>query len=777
MPTLHKVAAVTSKGQIILPKAIRQGSSRDAGVLHIVSVLRNTKILKLLISFASKKNLGAIPLVLLGAIGYGSLFAQEQAQTMPLPGTALSPNASAPQVIDDLPASYADGLDEATKALVDKGRYVARLGDCVACHTGDKNKPLAGGLALTTPFGKLYSTNITPDPKTGIGRYSFEQFERVMRKGVAADGHNLYPAMPYPSYAKMSTDDLKALYTYLMKGVKPIEQANLPSDMSFPFNQRWGLTLWNWAFLEDKPFEPNPQQSAQWNRGAYIVQGAGHCGACHTPRDIGFQEKAMSEAGPKGVYYLAGETVENWRALSLRGLWTPEETAEMLKTGRNRHGAVAGNMVDVVQHSTQYLTDDDLLAIGIYLKSLPPSEYDKPMQVVQNPALTIAPAAQQVTTASAAKVPADLYTSRGGLGYLQFCNDCHRSDGAGVPGVFPPLDGNLTLQQDDPATFMHIMLTGAKTAQTKTYARVLTMPSFSRLSDAEIAEIGNFVRKHWGHPESKPITADMVAEMRKELEVKNIDNRKFETPRLADMLKEPNAQQLILGARLNLETRDLLPHNVGNALNCTSCHLNAGTVADGSPYVGVSAFFPSYSPRSGRVITLADRINGCFLRSMNGKALPVDSEEMKAMIAYFDWMKRETKPEDKVEGRGVGKIDTKLVPNVANGEQIYANQCALCHGKDGEGIKNAAGQWVYPPLWGDQSFNIGAGMARTYTAAAFVKRNMPIAFHDNFPLGQGGLTDQEAVDVAEYFSHMPRPDFAAKAKDWPKDKKPFDARY
>jgi len=204
--------------------------------------------------------------------------------------------------------------------------------------------------------------------------------------------------------------------------------------------------------------------------------------------------------------------------------------------------------------------------------------------------------------------------------------------------------------------------------------------------------------------------------------------------------------------------------------------LNAGTVADGSPYVGVSAFFPSYAPRSGRVITLADRINGCFLRSMNGKALPVDSAEMKAMIAYFDWMKRETKPEDKVEGRGVGKIDTKLVPNVANGKQIYTNQCALCHGKDGEGIQNA-GRWIYPPLWGDQSFNIGAGMARTYTAAAFVKRNMPIAFHDNFPLGQGGLTDQEAVDVAEYFTHMPRPDFAAKAKDWPKDKKPFDARY
>lgn len=221
----------------------------------------------------------------------------------------------------------------------------------------------------------------------------------------------------------------------------------------------------------------------------------------------------------------------------------------------------------------------------------------------------------------------------------------------------------------------------------------------------------------------------------------------------------------------------MLPKNVGNALNCASCHLNAGTVADGSPYVGVSAFFPGYAPRAGRVITLAERINGCFLRSMNGKPLPPDSEQMQAMVAYFDWMRRETRPGDKVEGRGVGKVSHRIVPAVDNGKRIYAAQCALCHGSNGEGVKDDAGRWVYPPLWGDESFNIGAGMARTYTAAGFVQRNMPIAFHDRFPLGQGGLTDQEAVDVAEYFTHQPRPDFAGKVKDWPKDKKPDDARY
>lgn len=273
------------------------------------------------------------------------------------------------------------------------------------------------------------------------------------------------------------------------------------------------------------------------------------------------------------------------------------------------------------------------------------------------------------------------------------------------------------------------------------------------------------------------MTAAEVARMRAQLDPKTTDSTPFDTPRLADMLAQPNAEQLVRGMRLHLETKALLPNNVGDSLNCTSCHLNAGTVADGSPFVGVSAFFPSYGARAGRIISLEERINGCFRRSMNGKPLPPESPDMKAMVAYFDWMKRDTKPEDKVAGRGVGKIDRSIKPDVEHGKLVYEEQCAVCHGKDGEGLKNAEGKYIYPPLWGDQSFNIGAGMARTYTAAAFVKRNMPIAMHDKFPLGQGGLSDQDAVDVAEYFSHQPRSDFPDKVKDWPKDKKPSDARY
>jgi thiosulfate dehydrogenase len=654
------------------------------------------------------------------------------------------------------PAAQAD--------LVKRGEYIAVLGDCVACHTEPGGKPMAGGLELKTPMGALYSTNITPDARTGIGSYTFEQFDRAVRGGVAADGHNLYPAMPYPSYAKIGDDDMRALYAYLTKGLAPVEQQNKPAQMKFPFNMRWGLALWNMVFLDKTPFQPDAGKDAVWNRGAYLTQGLGHCGACHTPRGIGFQEKAMSERGSNGELYLAGETVESWRAASLRNLWTVPDTVQMLKTGQNRFGAVGGNMVEVIHNSTQYFSDADLTAIATYLKSLPPGKDEVPM-----------PAVPATGPAAVAALPQELFTTAGGLGYIQFCSDCHRPDGRGVKDIFPNLAQNASVASANPASLLHVMLTGWKTAQTAAYPRVYTMPAFSRLSDDEIAQILTFVRASWGN-HAPAVTAGQVKTARAELSPKP-DSSEFQTPRLAEMLREPNAEQLVRGMRLNFETRTVAPNKVGDQLNCTSCHLNAGTVADGSPYVGISAFFPSYAARAGRVITLEDRINGCFLRSMNGKPLPVEGPDMKAMVAYFDWMKGHTKPEDKVAGRGVGKIDPNIKPNVENGKKVYGAQCAVCHGQNGEDLTAADGHVVYPPLWGEHSFNIGAGMARTYTAAAFVKRNMPVGFHEKFPLGQGGLSDQDSVDVAEYFTHQPRPDFAPKVKDWPKDPKPFDARY
>ncbi len=644
-------------------------------------------------------------------------------------------------------------------ALVERGRYVAQLGDCVACHTAPDGVAMAGGRALETPFGTLWSTNITPDAKTGIGNWSFGAFDRAMRRGVAADGHRLYPAMPYPSYAKLSDEDMRALWAYLTRGVPAVDKANRAAEMRFPFGMRFGLAYWDAVFADATPFVPNPGKDALWNRGAYLVQGLGHCGACHTPRGIGFQEKAMSDAGANGALFLAGAKVENWNAVELRNLWTVDDTVELLKTGQNRFATASGSMTEVILHSTQNVSDADLTAIATYLKSLPSDRVQTP------PPPRVA----------AAEPPADLFTTRGGLGYMQFCTDCHRPNGGGVKGVFPALAGNPTVAAKDPATLVHITLTGWKTASTGAHPRVYTMPAFARLSDGEIAEILTFVRASWGDG-AGAVAAKEVAAARATLDPK-IDTSNFETPRLAEMLTAPNAEQLVRGMRPNAETRTLLPEHVGDDINCTSCHLNAGTVADGSPYVGITAFFPSYQKRAGRVITIEDRINGCFRRSMNGKPLPADSPDLKAMVAYFEWMKGATQAEDKVPGRGLGKIDTSLVPNTENGQKIYADQCAVCHGPNGEGLKDEAGRMVYPPLWGERSFNIGAGMARTYTAAAFVKRNMPIGFREKFPLGQGGLSDQDAVDVAEYFSHMPRPDFPDKVKDWPKDAKPKDARY
>jgi len=488
-------------------------------------------------------------------------------------------------------------------SLIEQGKYVAQLGDCIACHTAKQGKEMAGGLELSTPMGTIYSSNITPDRETGIGAYTFEAFDRVMREGVTPTGMNLYPAMPYPSYAKMSETDMRALFTYLMQGVEPVQQANLEADMGFPFNQRWGLALWNFVFLDKQPFKPDPARDEQLNRGAYLVQGLGHCGSCHTPRGIAFQEKAMSDEGSSGQYYLAGETVEHWRALSLRNLWTVEDTVQLLKTGQNRFATVAGNMADVIHHSTQHFSDYDLTAIASYLKSLPLGKDDLPM-----PSVAQAPAVP----------PADVFTSRGGLGYMQFCSDCHRSDGAGVKGLFPPLAGNPSIASSNPTSLLHITLTGWETAQTATHPRIYTMPGFARLNDQEIAEILSFVRTRWGN-EGTPISAGQVKKLRDQLNPATTDSSAFETPRLAELLAAPNADQVIRGMRLHLQTKELLPNNVGNSLNCTSCHLNAGTVADGSPFVGVSAFFPSYAPRAGKVVTLEERINGCFRRSMNGK--------------------------------------------------------------------------------------------------------------------------------------------------------------
>ncbi len=659
---------------------------------------------------------------------------------------ALTPLAPPP------PMLAAPPMDEAAVA---RGAYLARLGDCGACHTGENGKAMAGGLAFDTPFGRIYSTNITPDPKTGIGSYTLAEFEGALRRGINARGDNLYPAMPYPSFAKITDDDVRSLYAYFLKGVAPVDLPNKPNEMRFPFNIRPGLALWKTVFFDPRQFVEDPSKESQWNRGAYIVEGLGHCGVCHTPRGIGMQEVTTR---PDSVSYLSGSTMPPWHAVGLRNLASAEPVAQLLKTGVNDHAAAYGPMTEVVSGSTQYFAEADLSAVAQFLTSLSDGK------------------GASTGALGPGSVPDTLYTTRGGLGYDQFCSSCHQRDGRGAPGVFPPLAGNESVLSEDPTSVIHVVLTGWTEAMTQHSKHAFTMPDYSQLTDGELAEILTFVRTNWGN-KGAAISASQIKNQRDALLLAPIAPSKFTVSRFADTLAAPNADQLVLGMRLMTETKALLPDNVGDVMNCSSCHMNGGTVAKGSPFNGVAALFPMYNPRSGRIISIEERLNGCFLRSMNGKPIPVDSKDMKAMIAFMSRTRGDATADGKIVGRGTTEVDPKLVADPVRGKTLFEANCAVCHGSDGQGMKSADGGWLFPPLWGDEAFNVGAGIARTLTAASFIKADMPVAHSTKFPLGQGGLPDQDAIDIADYFTHQPRPDFPDKVNDWPKGGKPKDARY
>lgn len=232
----------------------------------------------------------------------------------------------------------------------------------------------------------------------------------------------------------------------------------------------------------------------------------------------------------------------------------------------------------------------------------------------------------------------------------------------------------------------------------------------------------------------------------------------------------PMGEAIRYGHQVTTQTQIYAKQYVGNGLNCTSCHLNAGRTPHAAPWVGIWGVFPEYRSRNAAVNSLQDRVNDCFQRSMNGKPLPLDSKEMRGILAYMWWLSSNVPTGVDVEGRGFKRIKAERAPDPAKGKEIYAAKCSVCHGPDGQGMYGPNGEYQFPALWGPKSFNIGAGMARLNTAAAFVKANMP--------LGQGGsLSDQDAYDVAAFFTRQPRPDYADKAKDWPKGDKPKDARY
>lgn len=347
-------------------------------------------------------------------------------------------------------AAHAQDADE---ALIKRGEYVARLSDCIACHTALHGQPYAGGLEIKSPIGTIYSTNITPDPEHGIGNYTLEDFTKALRKGIRKDGATVYPAMPYPEFARLSDDDIRAMYAFFMHGVKPVALQNKAPDISWPLSMRWPLGMWRAMFVPSMtPGVDKSISDPEVARGEYLVNGPGHCGECHTPRGFGMQVKAYGTAG--GNAYLAGGApIDNWIAPSLRsnsdtglGRWSEDDIVTFLKSGRIDHSAVFGGMADVVAYSTQHWSDDDLRATAKYLKSMPAVPEGK--NLGQDDGQTTA------------------LLNKGGQGnagaevYLHNCAICHMNDGTGVNRMFPPLAGNPVVITDDPTSLANVVAFG-----------------------------------------------------------------------------------------------------------------------------------------------------------------------------------------------------------------------------------------------------------------------------------------------------------------------------
>ena len=389
---------------------------------------------------------------------------------------------------------------EGSHAQIERGRYLAQAGDCAACHTAERGQPFAGGRAVPTPFGVIYSTNITPDDSTGIGNWTSDDFYRAMHAGIAPGGKHLYPAFPYPWYTKLTRADVDAIRSYLAT-LSPVRQENKPTELPWPFSVREAMAGWNALYFKEGTFESNPQKSAEWNLGAYLVEGLGHCGACHSPKNFA--------GAPKRDKAFQGGYGENWYATSLGGdlhdglgQWSTDDIVQYLKTGVNKRAAAFGPMSEVVHDSTQHLDENDLHAMAVYLKDLPPHE---------------SPANPASTSAAIGNTSDGDRVARGHGLYIDDCAGCHMDNGEGIAGVFPPLKGNNVVQAKDPETVVHVILTGAKTAVTQQKPTGLAMPAFDwKLSNDQVADLVTYLRGAWGN-HGDAVDAGKVADTRSTL--------------------------------------------------------------------------------------------------------------------------------------------------------------------------------------------------------------------------------------------------------------------
>jgi mono/diheme cytochrome c family protein len=397
--------------------------------------------------------------------------------------------------------------------MVKRGEYLAKAADCAGCHTAaEHGAPYAGGLGMASPFGTIVSTNITPDQRYGIGNYSYDDFARALREGVAPGKKHLYPAMPYTAFAKINDDDMHALYAYMMHGVPPVAQPSPPTKVPFPFNQRWMLRFWKMFFLPKGAYQPRSDRDAQWNRGAYLVQSFGHCGSCHTPRGAAFQERGYDESSPQ---FLTGFVNDHWFAPNLTGTQgsglgriDEEELASFLKTGHGGGAVAYGTMVEVVEDSMQYLTEDDIRSMARYLKSLPPQRDSGSYRSGRDNVAERSPADGNRTT--------DVEAG-GAAVYKTFCAQCHQANGKGVQGVFPRLAGNPSVLDEDTTSLIRLLVEGGNSPNTISGPPRQNMPAFvGVLTDLQIAQVLTYMRGAWGN-DSGPVTTNDVSQLRKEL--------------------------------------------------------------------------------------------------------------------------------------------------------------------------------------------------------------------------------------------------------------------
>jgi mono/diheme cytochrome c family protein len=394
------------------------------------------------------------------------------------------------------PAPVAAPGANATTQVISRGEYLARAGDCVACHTEPGGTPFAGGRAMPTPFGSLYVPNITPDDETGIGKWTQEEFYRMMHTGVSRDGALLYPAMPFASYTKVTRADSDAIYAYLLS-VPPVPQKNRPHELRFPYNKRELLLGWRALYFNQGEYVPDPTKSKQWNLGAYLVQGLGHCAMCHT------QVNALGGSSESKAFEGGMIPNQNWYAPSLTsnreaglGEWSIKDISDLLQVGISHRGTVYGPMAEVVYNSLQHLSDEDVAAMAVYLKELPQRDSEPPPT---SQARLVNPGVMEL----------------GRKVYEKQCAICHGAEGKGQPPLYPPLAGNQSITMSTPVNSIRMVLNGGYPPGTQKNPRPHGMPPFSHiLDDDEVGAVVTYIRVAWDNS-GTPVAPAQANELRK----------------------------------------------------------------------------------------------------------------------------------------------------------------------------------------------------------------------------------------------------------------------